>query len=133
MRRGSVKQVIVLRMDLDVSVGKMIAQACHASLGAAEVTKEKKKKIWRRWIEEGGKKIVLACRDEDELERLHKKAEELGIPCYLVVDMGLTEVPPGTKTALGIGPDESELIDKVTGTLPLVKGRWKLVKESSGA
>mgnify|MGYP003878582727 CR=1 FL=1 len=69
----------------------------------------------------------------EELERLKRRAEELGLPCYLVVDMGLTEVPPGTKTALGIGPDDARKIDKVTGNLPLVRGRWKLVGRSTTA
>jgi len=39
---------------------------------------------------------------------------------YLVVDAGHTEIPAGTKTVLGIGPAPDNIIDKITGDLPLL-------------
>ncbi|HIH50123.1 TPA: peptidyl-tRNA hydrolase, partial [Candidatus Micrarchaeota archaeon] len=36
------------------------------------------------------------------------------VPCALVSDAGLTQLPPGTKTALGVGPWRSSEIDQFT-------------------
>jgi len=35
-------------------------------------------------------------------------------------DAGHTEIPSGTKTVLGLGPAPNNLIDQVTGDLPLL-------------
>jgi len=113
------KQVIVLRADLNMSCGKAAAQACHASLTASEEAKRRRPSWWRAWMKEGQRKIVLKVNSEDELLEKEKEAKEAGIPSALISDMGLTELPPGTITALGIGPAPEWMIDKVTGSLPL--------------
>jgi PTH2 family peptidyl-tRNA hydrolase len=115
------KMCIVLRMDLGMSTGKLIAQACHAAVGASELGKKENHKAWRRWRDEGAKKVALEAESLEEIEGLAEKAEELDIVNILIQDAGHTEVPPGTVTALGLGPDRSDLLDKVTGSLPLIK------------
>lgn len=114
------KQAIIIRSDLKMSKGKIASQAAHAAISAAEECRKIKPEWFRAWLEEGQKKVVLRGRDEKELRKLLREAEELGLPAALIEDAGLTEIPPGTVTALGIGPAPSELIDKITGKLKLL-------------
>jgi PTH2 family peptidyl-tRNA hydrolase len=107
--------VIVIRTDLNMSVGKMIAQACHAAVAASEKTKKTKTKHWRKWRDTGGKKVALESESLEELEELARQAEELDITNVIIQDAGHTEVPPGTVTCLGLGPDQNIKIDNVTG------------------
>ena len=111
------KQVIVVRKDLSLSAGKLAVQVAHASLGAyRKVDKE----ILKEWETEGEKKVVLQVASEKELMELLQTAKDMKFPCALIRDAGLTEIPPGTVTALGIGPDRSEDLDNITGDLPLL-------------
>ncbi|KXB06419.1 peptidyl-tRNA hydrolase [candidate division MSBL1 archaeon SCGC-AAA382F02] len=114
------KQVMVIRTDLEMSPGKIAVQVAHASLSAAENAKTKNNKWFKNWWNEQQKKVVVKVSSEKELKTLKNKAEDLGIPNRLIKDAGLTELTPGTPTALGVGPGPNEEIDKVTGDLPLL-------------
>ena len=112
------KQVIVVRTDIKMSKGKVAAQCAHAAVDAAH---KADKKIMDTWKKEGQKKIIVKARSEAELIGLKEKCKKLKISSSLIADAGRTELVPGTLTALGIGPDEEEKINKVTGSLPLLK------------
>jgi PTH2 family peptidyl-tRNA hydrolase len=113
----NMKQVIVVRGDLELSKGKIAAQACHASLAVWKLTDKVSKAKW----ELGGEKVVvLKCKDLNELMDLKKKAKALRISYAIVKDAGHTEVEPGTITALGLGPDSDMTLDKVTGHLKMI-------------
>lgn len=109
------KQAIVLREDIEMSTGKMIAQACHASLKSYKKTDND---ILEAWGSGGSKKIAL---QSDDLESLRRDAKTKNISSAIVKDAGMTEVEPGTVTAIGIGPAEESKIDTVTGALELIK------------
>jgi len=103
-----------------MSKGKIAAQAGHASVSAAEEARKNFKEWWKAWLQEGQCKIAVKVESEKELLELKKQAKELAMPCALIVDRGLTEVPPGTITCLGIGPAPVEKVDKMTSMLPLL-------------
>lgn len=114
------KQVIVFRSDLKMSKGKIAAQAGHAAVSAAEEASKHRKDWWEAWIREGQCKIAVKVKSEKDLLELEKQAKEFALPCALITDRGLTEIPPETITCLGIGPAPTEKIDKITGALPLL-------------
>jgi len=129
-----IKQVIVMRTDLNMRKGKMVAQGAHASMAAILINSEEivrngndYKVILlndplRAWLNGSFTKICVGCSGEDELLNLHFMALDSGISnVSLIEDNGVTEfngVP--TKTCIAIGPDESEKIDRITGHLKLL-------------
>ena len=111
------KQVIIVRKDLEWGKGKLAAHVAHASLEAAlQVEKE----ILEKWRKEGAKKVVLKVKDLKELERIEKKLREKKIKYVKISDAGLTQLEKGTITCIGIGPIEEKVIDKITGRLKLL-------------
>lgn len=130
-----VKQVIVMRKDLNMRKGKMIAQGSHASLGSLLKFFDKienkgsvtykvqfgKDSYLDQWLNGTFTKICLYVNSEKELDDIKAQCDEAKIPNALIIDAGLTEfheIP--TKTCIGIGPWDSEQIDKITGNLPLL-------------
>ena len=141
-----VKQVIVVRKDLNMRKGKMIAQSTHASLKVIlDMMKKETIKyiktdfndniISRRkltleydidsevgqWLDGLFTKIVVSCKDELELLDIYMKAQEAKLPVALITDSGLTEFKGvATRTCLAIGPADEEKINKITGKLSLL-------------
>ncbi|HWQ48732.1 MAG TPA: peptidyl-tRNA hydrolase Pth2 [Methanosarcina sp.] len=111
------KQCIVTREDLKLSKGKFAVQVAHAAISASEWAS---KSDLEKWKEGGQKKVVLKVPTLNDLYELKEKARREGLPTALIQDAGLTEIPQGTVTVLGIGPAKEELIDKVTRNLKLV-------------
>ena len=128
-----IKQVILMRTDLNMRKGKMIAQGAHASMmfltrglqdmdGEADVVDRRfaicltPEEI--AWVKGDFKKICLRVESEAQLLHMHKAAQEAGLASCLCTDSGLTEfkgVP--TNTCVAIGPDHADKIDKITGDL----------------
>lgn len=128
------KQAIILRKDLNMRKGKMVAQGAHASMAVLlnkghpfewergepqhciNLTKEMEDWIYGKFT-----KICLSVNSEEELLAIHKQAEDAGLICSLIQDAGLTEfdgVP--TYTAVAIGPEQCEDVDKITSELKLL-------------
>ena len=118
--RGETKMVLVVRQEIGLSAGKSAVQVAHGAVMLALDEKVRRRREFRLWLEGGQRKVALRAETLSEMEALRRKAEGLGLPTVMVQDAGLTEVPAGTCTVLGIGPGPSSLIDKVTGSLPLL-------------
>jgi PTH2 family peptidyl-tRNA hydrolase len=112
------KLSVIVRGDLNLSKGKACAQVGHAVLEC--YLRQDDKKLKQKWRDEGGKKVVLAAKNLEELYSLNDAAKRAGLVTAVIPDAGHTEVEPGTVTCLGIGPDTEEKIDRITkGLKPL--------------
>ncbi len=111
------KQVIVIRRNLRLSKGKLAAQVAHASL---EAFRKANPRLAGEWESGGSKKVVLRVENTREMLEIMRKAKADGLPVALIRDAGHTEVPAGTITALGIGPDRETKINKITGNLKML-------------
>ena len=114
------KQALIFRLDLKIGRGKIAVQCAHAAVGAAEEARHKFPDWWKNWLQEGQRKIALKVPGLEEILKLHRDASAKHLPVSLVKDMGLTQIPPGTVTCVGIGPAPSGLIDELTGDLALL-------------
>ena len=125
------KQVIVMRKDLGMRKGKMIAQGAHASLAvlvdAGAITDDAHAfsialtEPMREWL--GGRftKVCVGVDSEAALDDIVARARAAGVPCAVIVDAGKTEfhgVP--TKTCCAVGPAWVEDVDAITGELGLL-------------
>jgi len=111
------KQVILVRQDLKLPKGKLAAQSAHASV---EAVLRSEPDVIKKWRKEGMAKIVVKVKDETELLKYFQQAKDEGLTASLITDAGKTVIAPGTKTCVGIGPDEANEIDKITGNLSLL-------------
>jgi PTH2 family peptidyl-tRNA hydrolase len=109
------KQVIVIRDDLDLPRGKLAAQVAHAAVEASH-----RSEATEAWRDAGQKKIVVKALDLTELQSIKEAADANDLATALITDAGKTIIAPGTITCLGIGPADEAKIDKVTGGLSLV-------------
>ena len=115
------KQAILIRTDLGMSKGKIASQSAHASVTAVfrvqEADRVLNKDVMKTWNQQGMKKVVLKVSGKETLFKYKTEAEKAGLKCAVVKDAGLTELEPGTYTALAIGPEIETKIDKIVGKL----------------
>lgn len=135
------KQIIVVRTDLNMPVGKIAAQVAHASMavilnrfrGLTTTPSTQVRALTLRlddefdaaindWIEGSFTKVVVGIGSEEELLELYNRAEQIGMPCSKIVDSGRTVfkgVP--TMTCCAFGPATSSAFNGLTDHLKLLR------------
>lgn len=127
---SNVKQVIVVRTDLNMRKGKVAAQVAHASMqflldanqsdsfGELHVVLTPEE---IDWLNGSFTKIVVGVDSESALNELVLRAKMSDITVFQIVDSGKTEfngIP--TLTCAAFGPNAAADIDKITGHLKLI-------------
>ena len=116
---SNIKQVIVVRTDLEMGKGKIAAQVGHACVLGSENVRKSHPDWFKAWWQ-GQEKIVLKVPGPKELEEVKKHAMDLDLPWSEVTDAGHTQIAPGTTTCISLGPAPEEMINKVTSNLKLL-------------
>ncbi|KAM4844225.1 peptidyl-tRNA hydrolase 2, mitochondrial [Thomomys bottae] len=116
---GEYKMILVVRNDLKMGKGKVAAQCSHAAVSAYKQIQRRNPQVLKQWEYCGQPKVVVKAPDEETLIELLTHAKMLGLTVSLIQDAGRTQIEPGSRTVLGIGPGPADLIDKVTGHLKL--------------
>ena len=125
-----VKQVIVMRKDLNMSKGKMVTQGAHASI--AFLTNKMKdnlsnpEALWwvnlsqaeKEWVYGTFFKVCVGVDSKKELLDIGYNAVMLGLSVKYIEETTGFDEP--TFTCLAIGPDYSSKIDPVTKHLKLL-------------
>jgi PTH2 family peptidyl-tRNA hydrolase len=68
----------------------------------------------------GATKVAVKADTEATLLEVEQKCMDAGIPCFMVIDAGRTQIAPNSRTVLAVGPAPSDLVDTVTGDLKLL-------------
>ncbi|XP_078539706.1 peptidyl-tRNA hydrolase 2, mitochondrial [Lissotriton helveticus] len=116
---GDFKMVLVVRNDLKMGKGKVAAQCAHAAVSAYKQVMKRNPELLKQWEYCGQPKVVVKAPDEEVLVQLLCHAKEVGLPVSLIQDAGRTQIAPGSRTVLGVGPGPAALVDQVTGHLKL--------------
>lgn len=138
-----IKQVIIMRKDLNMRKGKIAAQAGHACVNCVLKAAAKSGGFldWdfredkaalvsmsgrgsdsalNAWFNNEYTKVCVSVNSEKELLEYNKKLEDAGYITALIQDVGHTEFHgKKTYTCLAVEPLDSEVIDAFTGNLQL--------------
>jgi peptidyl-tRNA hydrolase, PTH2 family len=128
------KQVLVVRRDLKMSKGKLAGQAGHAFSGFLRQYVHRLTLGWAVGNDDPNlteaqieyccsplhRKVVVATENLESLLEIHQMALARSIYSYLVTDAGLTQFDGPTQTCCAIGPETDEVLEGLTGHLPLL-------------
>ncbi|KAF8281103.1 putative peptidyl-tRNA hydrolase [Trypanosoma cruzi] len=148
-RHEPLKMTLVVRKDLKMGTGKIAAQCAHAAVAVVEKVESRRQKgdtttptlraahdegveandgaYWDEWVAwydawmfAGGTKVALQCESEEKMMDAFREAKQEGLPHALIRDAGRTQIAPGSKTVLAVGPAPIKLVDRVTGHFKLL-------------
>ncbi|XP_038900236.1 probable peptidyl-tRNA hydrolase 2 isoform X2 [Benincasa hispida] len=85
------KLVLVVRQDLKMGSGKIASQCAHAATGLYAELMQSHRNLLRQWELCGQPKIVVTCKNQQEMNKLKDAAENIGLPTFVVADAGRTQ------------------------------------------
>lgn len=103
------KMWVVIRTDIAMPLGKLAAQVGHAFYAMSDEmwfgdVPKAKWHDYKAYRTGSNAKIAVRADTEAMLLRIHKEAQEAGIPSHLVLDAGRTVFAEPTYTVCAFGP-----------------------------
>ena len=97
---------VILRKDIHMGKGKFATQAAHAIVSLIPERGQK-------WDFEQNPVDVWTVKGEENLLGIHSKFSRQKYDCTIIRDAGKTQLIPGTRTAVGVGPINEAEFDLV--------------------
>ncbi|MBN1329892.1 MAG: hypothetical protein JXA54_10495 [Candidatus Heimdallarchaeota archaeon] len=97
---------VVLRRDIHMGKGKFSAQTAHAIVSLLP-------QRGLQWDFESSPVEIWTVDGEENLLGIYRKISKLAINSSIIQDAGKTQLAPGTRTSIGIGPVSEALFDKL--------------------
>ena len=107
----------VVRKDLKMSTGKIVAQCGHA---LEKLLKGTPKAVLSEYSLNGSPKIALQVPNLEKLLEIKADCASARVQKHLVTDAGLTQIPAGSMTVLGIGPVRAKYLPESVSALKLL-------------
>ncbi|RVX17602.1 Peptidyl-tRNA hydrolase [Vitis vinifera] len=92
--------VLVVRQDLKMEQGRLHLNVLvrslniylYAATGMYAELVQSQRSLLRQWEQCGQAKIVVTCKNQQEMNKLKEAAESIGLPTFVVADAGRTQV-----------------------------------------
>ncbi|HUT82233.1 MAG TPA: peptidyl-tRNA hydrolase [Candidatus Bathyarchaeia archaeon] len=97
---------VVLRKDIHMGKGKFSAQASHAIVSLLP-------QRGLKWDFDSKPIEIWTVSGEENLLGIYRRVSKLDINSSIIQDAGKTQLAPGTRTSVGIGPINEALFDKI--------------------
>lgn len=112
----------IVRKDLEMTAGKLAAQAGHAYAEAVEYASQELMATYKGTGH--GTKIVMTAKNFGLIKRIYREAKKAELPCYLIIDRGHIFPPHFTGapivTGLALGPVFKDQVTSITKLLSMV-------------
>ncbi|KAH0786074.1 peptidyl-trna hydrolase [Histomonas meleagridis] len=113
--------IFIIRKDLKMQKGKIVAQCGHASLGIFLKVLKEFPQLAEVWFNENSfPKKFYYCNSENEMDEKRELAKSMGLLSCKIHDAGRTQIAAGSATVLSIGPVTQDMVKNLTkGLTPI--------------
>lgn len=115
---------IFVNEGLDMSPGKIAAQAAHAAVEAYRLTPPTSNVLRMWYCGNHYAKYVMSARSSEHLRDIERYLNDRGFKTALIIDEGHTEIDPIQPTALGV-----ELVDRDNPHVAATFSNFELLRQ----